>query len=127
MIGKRIRETMITANWPDILRSVATMVSGAMLPRQFLRKFSSYLRQHDLDIALREIGRIKRTLFIIDWLLDIDMQQRANIRLNKGEAHHTLKSALRIGRQDEIRDRTTEGQHFPRGVTTQRLETSQTG
>lgn len=29
-----------------------------------------------------------------------------------GEAHHALKNALRIGRQGEIRDRTTEGQHF---------------
>lgn len=33
-------------------------------------------------------------------------------RLNKGEAHHALKGALRIGRPGEIRDRTTEGQHF---------------
>ena len=41
-----------------------------------------------------------------------NMQRRANIGLNKGEAHHALKSALRIGRQGEIRDRTTEGQHF---------------
>lgn len=34
------------------------------------------------------------------------------IGLNKGEAHHALKNALRIGRQGEIRDHTTEGQHF---------------
>ena len=40
------------------------------------------------------------------------MQRRANIGLNKAEAHHALKGALRIGRQGEIRDRTTEGQHF---------------
>ena len=60
----------------------------------------------------REIGRIERTLFIIDWLLDADMQRRAQIGLNKGEAHHALKNALRIGRQGEIRDRTAEGQHY---------------
>lgn len=40
------------------------------------------------------------------------MQRRAQIGLNKGEAHHALKNALRIGRQGEIRDRTTEGQHY---------------
>ena len=61
---------------------------------------------------MREIGRVERTLFIIEWLLDINMQRRANIGLNKGEAHHALKGALRIGRQGEIRDRTTERQHF---------------
>lgn len=63
-------------------------------------------------MALREIGRIERTLFIIDWLLDADMQRRAQIGLNKGEAHYALKNALRIGRQGEIRDRTVEGQHY---------------
>ena len=40
------------------------------------------------------------------------MQRRAQIGLNKGEAHHALKSSLRICRQGEIRDRTSEGQHF---------------
>jgi len=40
------------------------------------------------------------------------MQRRAQIGLNKGEAHHALKKALHIGQQGEIRDRTSEGQHF---------------
>ncbi len=112
LIGGKIKERLISANWPDILRSAATMVAGAMPPSQLLRKFASYPRQHELALALREIGRLERTLFIVDWLLDADMQRRAQIGLNKGEAHHALKNALRIGRQGEIRDRTTEGQHF---------------
>lgn len=112
LIGGKVREPVISSNWPDILRSAATMVAGAMPPSQLLRKFSAYPRQHELAVALREIGRVERTLFIIDWLLDADMQRRALIGLNKGEAHHALKNALRIGRQGEIRDRTTEGQHF---------------
>ncbi len=94
-----------------ILRSVATMASGAMPPSQLLRKLASYPRQHELAVTLREIGRVERTLFIINWLLDADMQRRAQIGLNKGEAHHALKNAPRIGRQGEIRDRTSEGQH----------------
>ncbi len=112
LIGGKIKERLITANWPDILRSAATMVAGVMPPSQLLRKFASYPRQHELALAMREIGRVERTLFIIDWLLDADMQRRAQIGLNKGEAHHALKNALRIGRQGEIRDRSAEGQHF---------------
>ena len=112
LIGGRIREDAIIANWPDILRSAATMAAGVMRPSQLLRKFAAWPRRHDLAVALREVGRVERTLFIIDWLLDANMQRRAQIGLNKGEAHHALKSALRIGRQGEIRDRTTEGQHF---------------
>ena len=112
LLGGKIKEAQIIANWPDILRSAATMAAGIIPPSQLLRKFAAYPRQHDLALALREIGRVERTLFIIDWLLDADMQRRAQIGLNKGEAHHALKNALRIGRQGEIRDRTAEGQHY---------------
>jgi len=112
VIGGKVKEKLIVENWPDVFRAVATMAAGIMLPSQLLRKFASYPRQHELALALREIGRIERTLFIIDWLLDADMQRRANVGLNKGEAHHALKNALRIGRQGEIRDRTAEGQHY---------------
>jgi TnpA family transposase len=112
LIGGKIKEPLITANWSDILRSAATMVAGVMPPSQLLRKFASYPRQHELAVALREIGRVERTIFMIDWLLDADMQRRAQIGLNKGEAHHALKNAVRIGRQGEIRDRSAEGQHF---------------
>ncbi len=112
LIGGKVREKLIAPNWPDILRSVATMTAGVIPPSQLLRKFASYPRQHDLAVALREIGRIERTLFIIDWVLDADMQRRAQVGLNKGESHHALKNALRIGRQGEVRDRTAEGQHF---------------
>ena len=34
------------------------MVAGAMPPSQLLRKFATHPRQHDLAVALREIGRI---------------------------------------------------------------------
>ena len=112
LTGNRIREDVIVRNWPDILRVAATLASGALPPSQLLRKFAAYPRQHELAVALREIGLVERTLFIVDWLLDADMQRRANTGLNKGEAHHALKNALRIGRQGEIRDRSSEGQHY---------------
>ncbi|MEJ8562349.1 Tn3 family transposase [Yoonia sp. GPGPB17] len=112
MIGGKIREGLIASNWPDILRIAATMTTGTIAPSQILRKLASYPRQNDLAVALREVGRVERTLFMLDWVLNADMQRRVQIGLNKGEAHHALKNALRIGRQGEIRDRTTEGQHY---------------
>lgn len=112
LVGGKIREELIVANWPDLFRCAATMAAGKIRPSQLLRKLASYPRQNDLAAALREVGRVERTLFIIEWILDADLQRRAQIGLNKGEAHHALKNALRIGRQGEIRDRTTEGQHY---------------
>uniref|UniRef100_A4X0P7 Transposase and inactivated derivatives TnpA family-like protein n=1 Tax=Cereibacter sphaeroides (strain ATCC 17025 / ATH 2.4.3) TaxID=349102 RepID=A4X0P7_CERS5 len=51
-------------------------------------------------------------MFLVNWIMDIDMQRRAQIGLNKGEAHHALKRAISFHRRGEIRDRTHEGQHY---------------
>ncbi len=71
---------------------------------QFRLSAESYVRKRQ---ALGRRGR-----GVCQWDRHADMQRRAQIGLNKGEAHHALKNALRIGRQGEIRDRTSEGQHF---------------
>ncbi len=112
LVGGKAREALIVSNWPDLFRCAATMSAGVVAPSRILRKLAAYPRQNDLAAALREVGRIERTLFIIEWILDAGMQRRTQVGLNKGEAHHALKNALRIGRQGEIRDRTTEGQHY---------------
>ena len=112
LIGGKLRQSLIASNWPDILRLGATLAAGTVAPSLILRKLAAYPRRNDLAAALREVGRIERTLFMIDWALDPAMQRRAQIGLNKGESHHALKNALRIGRQGEIRDRSTEGQHY---------------
>lgn len=112
LIGGKIREKLIRDNWPNVLRLAATAASGSIPPSQLLRKLASYPRQHELAVALREIGRVERILFMMQWLLDANLQRRVQTGLNKGEAHHALKNALHIGRQGEIRDRTSESQHY---------------
>ncbi|MBH0014497.1 Tn3 family transposase, partial [Pseudoalteromonas sp. NZS100_1] len=91
-------------------RSAASFASSTA--SQILRKLASYPRQNELALALREVGRIERTLFMIDWILDAGLQRQAQIGLNKGEAHHALKRAISFHRRGEIRDRSGEGQHY---------------
>jgi len=111
-IGGKVNQTIIARNWPDILRIAATIAAGSVAPNQILRKLASYPRQNELATGLREVGRIERTMFMIDWILDADLQRRAQIGLNKGEAHHALKRAISFHRRGEIRDRSAEGQHY---------------
>ena len=63
-------------------------------------------------MALREIGRIERTLFTLDWLKNIDLRRRANAGLNKGEARNALARAIFFYRLGEIRDRSFESQVY---------------
>jgi TnpA family transposase len=111
LIAARIRTDLIERNWPDILRLTASMALGAVVPSIILRKLASYPRQNELALALREVGRVERSLFLLRWIADTDLQRRAQLGLNKGEAHHALKRAISLGRRGEIRDRSSEGQH----------------
>ncbi len=111
LIAARIRTDLIERNWPDILRLAASMALGAVVPSAILRKLASYPRQNELALALREVGRVERSLFLLRWIADADLQRRAQLGLNKGEAHHALKRAISLGRRGEIRDRSSEGQH----------------
>lgn len=112
LIAGKIKAPLIERNWPQILRLAASAVVGAIAPSQALRKLAAYPRQNELALALREVGRIERTLFMLRWLTDLDLQRRAQLGLNKGEAQHALKRAINFNRRGEIRDRTGEGQHY---------------
>lgn len=76
-MAEKINQVKIERNRPDILRIAATITTGSIAPSQILRKLASYPRQNELATALREVGRVKRTLFVIDWILDAELQRRA--------------------------------------------------
>ncbi|RFA26350.1 hypothetical protein B7R25_10950, partial [Subtercola boreus] len=42
-------------------------------------------RQNGLARALRELGRLQRTRFILEWLQDPALRRRTTAGLNKGE------------------------------------------
>ncbi|BDZ90758.1 hypothetical protein VEE68_52050 (plasmid) [Escherichia coli] len=77
-----------------------------------LRKLGSYPRQNGLAVALRELGRIERTLFILDWLQSVELRRRVHAGLNKGEARNSLARAVFFNRLGEIRDRSFEQQRY---------------
>jgi TnpA family transposase len=105
---KPINTKVILSQWPEWLRLVTSIKQGTVTASLMLRKLASYPRQNGLALAMREIGRIERTLFAIDWLLDPDLRQRVTAGLNKGEARNTLARAVCFNRLGQIRDRTFE-------------------
>jgi TnpA family transposase len=77
-----------------------------------LRKLGAYPRQNGLARALRELGRLQRTRFILDWLQNPALRRRTTAWLNKGEARNALARAVFFNRLGEIRDRSFEHQRY---------------
>ena len=90
----------------------ASIKVGTVAPSAILRRLAAYPRQNALAKALREIGRLERTLFMLDWISDPALRLRTNAGLNKGEARNALARAVFFHRLGEIRDRTFENQRY---------------
>ena len=105
LVGGFADTRYITAHWDEILRLATSIRSGSATASAMLKKLSAYPRQNGLAVALRELGRIERSLFTLDWLKNVDLRRRANAGLNKGEARNALARAIFFYRLGEMRDR----------------------
>ncbi|KQZ99881.1 hypothetical protein ASD64_13780 [Mesorhizobium sp. Root157] len=108
LVGEPINVERIKANWDDILHLVTTIRSGQVRPSTLLAKLSAFPRQNGLALALRDIGRINRSIFLPQWWQNPEMRRNATAGLNKSEAQNTLARALFFNRLGELRDRTFE-------------------
>jgi len=73
-------------------------------------KIGSYARQNSLATALREMGRIEKTIFILDYLSSEALRRKIHRGLNKGEAMNGLAKATFFGKHGELRERALQNQ-----------------
>lgn len=106
LLGGKVRVKTIRDNWDEYLRLVTSLRTGTASSSVLVSKLAGNPRHSPLAAALREIGRIERTLFTLEWLQNPELRRRVNIGLNKGESHHTLKRAIHFYRKGSISDRT---------------------
>src|SRR4051794_15552961 len=100
----------ITAHWNDVLRLATSVRTGVISASLMLKRLGAYPRQNGLALALREIGRIERTLYTLDWLEHPSLRRQATAELNKGESRNALARAVCFHRLGRLRDRTAEAQ-----------------
>jgi len=112
ILGRRIRTDVIREHWDDVLRLVASLQADTVLPSAMLKRLAAFQRQNQLDLALQELGRIERTLFMLDWLESPQLRQLCQAGLNKSEQRHALAQVICTFKQGRIADRGQDAQQF---------------
>ena len=110
VIAGEINIELIRMHWSLIVRLVASIKNGSLVPSHILQKLAAYPKQNSLALALREIGRLERTLFILDWLRSPELRHQTQTNLNEVEERNVLAKALFFYRLGRFRDRTYENQ-----------------
>ncbi|MFO6485634.1 Tn3 family transposase [Escherichia coli] len=62
------------------------------------------------------MGRINKTLYLLNYIDDEDYRRRILTQLNRGESRHAVARAICHGQKGEIRKRYTDGQEDQLGA-----------
>lgn len=110
LVAGAINVRVLSDQWFALLRLALSIKKGTVTASVILRKLAAYPQQNSLALALRELGKLERTFFTLQWLQDPDLRRRSHVGLNKGEQHNALRRAVFFHRLGEIRDRSYENQ-----------------
>ena len=99
LFSKTIDWELIKAHWQVMMQVVLSIQAGNVLPSMLLRKLNSRNRRNKLYRAFRELGRVKRTLFLLRYISEADFRQSIRAETTKVESYNDFLDWISFGGQ----------------------------
>ena len=107
---QRIKPHRIENLWDDVLRLGGSLQLGKLSALEAMRVLQRAGQPSSLGKAIGELGRIAKTLYLLNYLDDDTYRRRILTQLNRGESRHDLARTIYHGRKGELWQRYREGQ-----------------
>jgi TnpA family transposase len=108
--SNKVDSELIIREWPNVQRIMVSLAQKDTSQATIVRKLSSYSRQNQTKKALWELDNICRTLYILDFIDDVDLRQSVQKALNRGEAYHRFRRAVAFVNGGKFRVQTEDEQ-----------------
>ncbi|GAA3466526.1 hypothetical protein GCM10018965_010780 [Nonomuraea roseola] len=102
LLADRWNEDLIRGTYDDMLRMAGSLKFGEATASLVVGKWSAASRQNTLAAAIKEWGRIRRTIHAARYLSDPVYRRKISRQLNKGESLHALRRDLHYAQQGTI-------------------------
>ena len=106
----KINTPVIEENFEEVMRIAYSIKYGFVSADTVMSKLGSYSRQNSIAKALREMGRIEKTIFILKYVTDERLRREILVGLNKGEAMNGMARALFFGKSGNLREKDWQNQ-----------------
>ena len=93
----RIDYEHLVDQWDNILRFVSTIKLGYTQASILLKRLNSYSRQHPLYKALKDLGRLYKTDYILRYVADPELRATVEGMLTQVEHGNKFSSAVTLG------------------------------
>ncbi|MEL6940368.1 MAG: Tn3 family transposase [Cyanobacteria bacterium J06598_1] len=107
---QKVKVHLIEDLWDDMLRVAGSLKLGKVSALEIMRVLQKGGKPSTLGKAIGELGRVAKTLYLLNYIDDEAYRRRILIQLNRGEGRHSLARAICHGNKGEIRQRYREGQ-----------------
>lgn len=116
LAGNCLKPIKITQHWDDMLRIAGSLKLGTVQASELVRSLLKSERPSSLAQAIIELGRINKTIYLLNFVDDKEYRRRILTQLNRGEARHAVARAICYGKRGEIHKRYREGQEDQLGA-----------
>ncbi len=106
----------IESQWDEMMRMAGSLKLGTIHASELIRSLLRSTRPSGLAQAIMEVGRVNKTLYLLNYIDDEDYRRRILTQLNRGEGRHAVARAICYGQRGEIRKRYREGQEDQLGA-----------
>lgn len=89
--------SLIRDHWQELMQVVLSIQAGKVLPSMLLRKLGTYSRKNRLYRAFRELGRVIRTIFLLNYINSLPLRQQITAATNKVESYHGFVKWIAFG------------------------------
>lgn len=100
-IDKLFTETvnwdLIETHWEDMMQVALSIQAGKVLPSMLLRKLGTRSRKNKLYLAFREVGRVERTLFLMQYISDPKFRREIQSETTKIESFNSFLDWISFG------------------------------
>jgi TnpA family transposase len=112
----RINTRLIATHWDDILRVAGSLKVGTVHASTLIQALQRGGRPTTLARAIAELGRIAKTLYLLNYIDDEHYRRRIQQQLNRGEDRHSVARHVFHGQRGELRQRYRQGQEDQLGA-----------
>jgi TnpA family transposase len=88
---------LIETHVKDMFRIVLSIKAGKITPSAILRRLGTASRKNKLYFAFRELGRVVRTMFLLDYIGSVELRKVIHAATNKSEEFNNFLQWLFFG------------------------------
>jgi TnpA family transposase len=111
-----INTKLITDNWEDLIRLAGSLKLGHLKAAGVMRILQVRDKPTTLAKALLNLGRLIKSLHVLNYIDDKDFRRRILVQLNRQESRHKMARKIYHGERGEMRNALRQGQEEQLGA-----------